>query len=56
MQSIISSEIFIITLVAGVYLAALWLYRKTRLALLHPLLVSIPALVAVMNLSDKGAG
>ena len=30
MQSIISSEIFIITLVAGVYLAALWLYRKTR--------------------------
>ena len=49
MQSIISSEIFIITLVAGVYLAALWLYRKTRLALLHPLLVSIPALVAVMS-------
>lgn len=49
MQSIISSEIFIITLVAGVYLAALWLYRKTKLALLHPLLVSIPALVAVMS-------
>ena len=49
MQSIISSEIFIITLVAGVYLAALWVYRKTRLALLHPLLVSIPALVAVMS-------
>ena len=49
MQSIISSEIFIITLVAGGYLAALWLYRKTRLALLHPLLVSIPALVAVMS-------
>ena len=40
MQSIISSEIFVITLVAGVYLAALWLYRKTKLALLHPLLVS----------------
>ena len=49
MQSIISSEIFVITLVAGVYLAALWLYRKTKLALLHPLLVSIPALVAVMS-------
>ena len=49
MQSIISSEIFVITLAAGVYLAALWLYRKTKLALLHPLLVSIPALVAVMS-------
>ena len=49
MQSIISSEMFVITLAAGVYLAALWLYRKTKLALLHPLLVSIPALVAVMS-------
>ena len=49
MQSIISSEIFIITLVSGVYLVALWLYRKTKIALLHPLLVSIPVLLGLMN-------
>lgn len=52
MQSIISSEIFIITLVAGVYLASLWLYRKTKLALLHPLLVSIPVLVGVISVME----
>lgn len=49
MQSIISSEIFIITLVSGVYLVALWLYRKTKIAILHPLLVSIPVLLGLMN-------
>ncbi|WP_294140786.1 LrgB family protein [uncultured Sanguibacteroides sp.] len=49
MHTIVSSEIFVITLVFGVYLAALWLYRKTRVALLHPLLVSIPALLGLMN-------
>lgn len=30
MQSIISSEIFVITLVAGVYLAALWLIPENE--------------------------
>ena len=44
MNPLLHSEIFILTLVTGVYLAALWLYRKTRLSLLHPLLVSIPVL------------
>lgn len=46
MESLLNSEIFILTLVIGVYLLAVWLYRKTKLNLLNPLLVSIPVLVA----------
>lgn len=44
MQNLLNSEIFILTLVLGVYLFSVWLYRKTRLPFLHPLLVSIPVL------------
>lgn len=47
MVSLLNSEIFILTLVIGTYLFALWLYRKTRLSLLHPLLVAIPVLAVV---------
>lgn len=49
MTSLLNSEIFILTLVIGVYLLAVWLYRKTKLNLLNPLLVSIPVLVAVTH-------
>ena len=47
MENVFNSEIFILTLVVGVYLFAVWLYRKVRLALLHPVLVSIPVLAVV---------
>ncbi|WP_251620060.1 LrgB family protein [Odoribacter lunatus] len=47
MESLLNSEVFILTLVVGVYLCAVWLYRKTRLALLHPVLISIPVLTAI---------
>lgn len=49
MVALINSEIFILTLVVGVYLASVWLYRKTRLNLLHPLLVSIPLLAVITH-------
>lgn len=49
MESLLNSEIFILTLVIGVYLLAVWLYRKTKLNLLNPLLVSIPVLVAITH-------
>lgn len=49
MTSLLNSEIFILTLVIGVYLLAVWLYRKTKLNLLNPLLVSIPVLVVVTH-------
>lgn len=49
MVSLLNSEIFILTLVIGVYLLAVWLYRKTKLNLLNPLLVSIPVLVVITH-------
>lgn len=52
MTSLLNSEIFILTLVIGVYLLAVWLYRKTRLTLLNLLLVSIPVLVAITHVLD----
>ena len=44
METLLNSEIFILAFVIGVYLFALWLYGKTKLPFLHPLLVSIPLL------------
>lgn len=49
MTFLLNSEIFILTLVIGVYLLAVWLYRKTKLNLLNPLLVSIPVLVVITH-------
>lgn len=50
MESFLRSEIFILALVVGVYLAALWLYHKTKFSLLHPVLVSIPVLALILHL------
>ena len=52
MHTLLTSEIFILTLVTGIYLAALWLYRKTKLSILHPLLVSIPVLALFLRVFD----
>lgn len=49
MEQLLQSEIFILTLVIGVYLAAMWLFRKTKLNILHPLLVSIPVLALITH-------
>lgn len=50
METLLHSEIFILTLVIGVYVGAVWLYKKTKLSLLHPLLISIPVLAAITHL------
>lgn len=49
MVDLLNSEVFILTLVTGVYLAAVWLFHKTKLNLLHPLLVSIPVLALIIH-------
>ena len=49
MEKLLNSEIFILTLVIGVYLAAVWLFHKTKLNLLHPLLVSIQVLAVITH-------
>jgi len=50
MISLLHSEIFILTLVIGVYIAACALYRKTRLILLNPLPTSILSIIAILQI------
>lgn len=50
MIPLLHSEIFILTLVVGVYLLSVWLFKKTKLNILHPLLVSIPVLALITHI------
>lgn len=50
MNQLFQTEVFALTLTLGTYLVALKLYQKTRLPLLHPLITSILALIAVLSL------
>jgi predicted murein hydrolase (TIGR00659 family) len=51
MNNLLESEVFILTLVVGTYVASTLLYRKTKLSLLHPLLTSILAIIAVLQIA-----
>lgn len=50
MQTILSSDIFILSIVLGVYLLANLLYKTTKIALLHPLLTSIITIIALLKI------
>lgn len=52
MNNLLHSELFMLTLVAGVYLAALLLYKKTRMPLLHPLLTSVLVIILVLKVFE----
>ena len=52
MENLLHSELFMLTLVVGVYLAALLLYKKTRLPLLHSLLVSVLAIILILKVFE----
>lgn len=52
MNSLANSEIFALVLVLGTYLAALALYKKVHISLLHPLITSVLAIIAVLKLLD----
>ena len=49
MNQLAESEIFILTLVIGTYLSALFLYKKTHISLLHPLITSIFFIICVLK-------
>lgn len=51
MNEIIYSQIFLLTLTVGVYLGAVQLRRRVNCALLHPILVSVAALIAFVKLT-----
>lgn len=50
MQTILSSDIFILSIVLGVYLLANLLYKTTKISLLHPLLTSIITIIALLKI------
>lgn len=50
MDNLLHSEIFALTLVIGAYIAAVALYKKTRLRLLNPLLTSIPVIICILEI------
>ena len=49
MDNLLHSEIFALTLTVGTYIAATILYKKTHLCLLHPLITSIFAIIAILK-------
>lgn len=52
MTEAFASEAFILTLVTGVYMASVWLFKKTKIALLNPLLTSIFLLAAFLRVTQ----
>lgn len=44
----IGSQIFLLTFTIGVYVLSLWLFRRTRVGLLHPLLTSAAVIIVFL--------
>ena len=52
MISLIHSQLFLLTFTIGAYVVAVWLYQRTKLMLLHPLLTSL--LVIIVGIKSAG--
>lgn len=52
MAELFASELFTLTLVTGVYIASVWLFKKTKIALLNPLITSIFVLAVFLNATE----
>jgi len=48
MREILTSEVSILALTFGIYVCAGWIYQKTKFALLHPVLVTIAIIIALL--------
>ncbi|MDE5945494.1 MAG: LrgB family protein, partial [Rikenella sp.] len=44
----VGSQIFLLTFTIGVYVLSLWLFRRTRVGLLHPLLTSAAVIIVFL--------
>ena len=51
MQELLGNPIFSLPLTLGVYFLAQWLYNRTRLTLLNPLIITLVVLIAIVELS-----
>lgn len=49
MNTLLESDLFLLTLTVGLYCAGGALYRRTRLALLHPVLLTFAALIVFLR-------
>jgi len=52
MREILTSEVSILAFTLGIYVGAGWIYQKTKFALLHPVLVTIAIIIALLLLFD----
>ena len=52
MSEVFAMQPFGLAFVLGIYLAAVWLFKKTRFSLLHPVLTSILVIIAVLSILD----
>ena len=48
MRELLTSEVSILAFTLALYFGASWVYKKTKIALLHPVLVTIAAIIALL--------
>lgn len=51
LRPLISGELFMLTLVFGTYLLGVWLYKRFRLSILQPLLISMIIIIPFLHLA-----
>lgn len=51
MKLLIESPEFILVLIFGSYLFGQWVFKKTRVAILHPLIISIAIIILFLNIT-----
>lgn len=51
MNELFSSQLFILLLIFGSYLFGQWVFKKTKFALLHPLIIAIGIIILFLKLS-----
>ncbi|WP_320052280.1 LrgB family protein [uncultured Acetobacteroides sp.] len=49
-KELFASQAFVLGFVLGIYTFSLWLFRKTKISLLHPLLTSILLIIVILKI------
>ena len=52
MDILLKSEPFILLLVLGCYLLGSFFYKKTKIALMHPVIISMLIIILFLNITD----
>lgn len=50
-RPLFSGEVFMLALVLGIYLLGVWIYKKSKISLLQPLLISMCILIPLLKLT-----